>query len=55
MLFSMYTSYAYITNTEAGDHHDRFPAGRQAVGLGKNPERERLTNAINRVAGNERQ
>jgi hypothetical protein len=55
MIASMYTSYAYITNIEAGDDHERLPAGRQAAGLRKSLQRERLTNAIDRVAGNEPQ
>jgi hypothetical protein len=38
---------------EACDDHGLLPAGRQAAGLRKSREREQLTNAIDRVAGNE--
>ncbi len=40
---------------KAGDNDERLRAGRQAAGLRKSRERERLTNAIYRVAGNEPQ
>jgi hypothetical protein len=55
MIASMYTSYAYITNIEPAMTTNVSRLAVRPPDSARAWERERLTNAINRVAGNEPQ